>query len=69
LELVLLMSLWASGYHALSLADDRYMVGNTSKEPLRKAVRKSMVGRLPGWRVEAGEPKGSALGGAAEVAG
>jgi len=38
------------------------------EEPLREAVGKSMVGRLPGWIVECGEPKGSALGGALEVA-
>ncbi|HEY0426692.1 MAG TPA: ROK family protein [Pyrinomonadaceae bacterium] len=35
---------------------------------LNEAVAKSMVGRLPGWTVECGEPKGSALGGALEVA-
>jgi predicted NBD/HSP70 family sugar kinase len=38
------------------------------EEPLCEAVGKSMVGRLPGWIVECGEPKGSALGGALEVA-
>ena len=38
------------------------------EKPLREAVGKSMVGRVPGWIVECGEPKGSALGGALEVA-
>lgn len=38
------------------------------EKSLNEAVGKSMVGRLPGWTVECGEPKGSALGGALEVA-
>lgn len=36
--------------------------------PLREAIGKSMIGRIPGWILECGEPKGSALGGALEVA-
>lgn len=38
------------------------------KGPLREAVGKSMVGKLPGWTVECGEAKGAAIGGALEVA-
>lgn len=38
------------------------------REPLIEAVKRSMVGRLVDWRVECGEPKGAALGGALEVA-
>ncbi len=38
------------------------------KKPLHDAISKSIVGRLPGWSVEAGEPKGAAVGGASEVA-
>ncbi len=38
------------------------------KQPLREAVGKSMVGKLPGWTVECGEAKGAAIGGALEVA-
>lgn len=36
--------------------------------PLKEAIEKSIVGKLPGWRIECGEPKGSTLGGAIEVA-
>lgn len=36
--------------------------------PLIEAIRRSIVGKLVGWSVEAGEPAGSALGGALEVA-
>jgi predicted NBD/HSP70 family sugar kinase len=38
------------------------------KEPLFEAVGKSMAGKLVDWTIECGEPKGSALGGALEVA-
>lgn len=38
------------------------------EKPLLDAINKSIVGRIPGWKVECGEPKGSALGGALEVA-
>ncbi len=38
------------------------------REPLNKAVERSIVGKLDGWSVEAGEPVGSAIGGALEVA-
>ena len=37
-------------------------------EPLNAAVRRSIVGKVEGWSVEAGSPTGSALGGALEVA-
>lgn len=36
--------------------------------PLRSAVEQSMAGRLAGWSVEPGEPRGAGLGGALEVA-
>lgn len=36
--------------------------------PLRDAIKRSIVGKIPDWTVECGEPKGSALGGALEVA-
>ncbi|HYO63577.1 MAG TPA: ROK family protein [Pyrinomonadaceae bacterium] len=35
---------------------------------LREAVAQGMAGRLAGWSVEPGEPRGAALGGALEVA-
>lgn len=38
------------------------------KEPVYEAIRRSIIGRIDGWSVEAGEPAGSALGGALEVA-
>jgi predicted NBD/HSP70 family sugar kinase len=38
------------------------------KEPLYAAVGKSMAGKLTDWTIECGEPKGSAIGGALEVA-
>ncbi len=38
------------------------------KEPLFEAVGKSMAGKLANWVIECGEPKGSALGGALEIA-
>ncbi len=38
------------------------------KQPLFEAVGKSMAGKLSDWTIECGEPKGSALGGALEVA-
>lgn len=38
------------------------------EEPLIAAVNRSIVGQLTGWSVEAGEPAGSAIGGALEVA-
>ncbi|MGC2237592.1 MAG: ROK family transcriptional regulator [Pyrinomonadaceae bacterium] len=38
------------------------------EKSLNEAVGKSMVGHLPDWLVECGEPKGSAIGGALEVA-
>lgn len=41
---------------------------NFIKEPLLEAIGKSMVGKLTSWTVEAGEPKGAAIGGALEVA-
>lgn len=38
------------------------------REPLHEAIRRSIVGKLEGWSVEAGEPAGAAIGGALEVA-
>lgn len=38
------------------------------EKPLRDAVKKSIVGKTSDWTIECGEPKGSALGGALEVA-
>jgi predicted NBD/HSP70 family sugar kinase len=38
------------------------------REPLNQAVRRSIVGKIEGWSVEAGEPAGAAIGGALEVA-
>ncbi|MDQ3816483.1 MAG: ROK family transcriptional regulator [Acidobacteriota bacterium] len=38
------------------------------REPLHESVSQSMAGKLPGWRVEPGEPTGAGLGGALEVA-
>lgn len=36
--------------------------------PLHEAIRRSMIGKIEGWSVEPGEPVGSAIGGALEVA-
>lgn len=33
-----------------------------------EAIRRSIVGKIDGWRIEAGEPQGAAIGGALEVA-
>jgi predicted NBD/HSP70 family sugar kinase len=38
------------------------------KQPMDDAIKRSIVGRIEGWSVEAGSPVGSALGGALEVA-
>ena len=38
------------------------------KDPLRESIKKSIVGKTANWTVICGEPKGSALGGALEVA-
>ena len=38
------------------------------EEPMNTAIRRSMIGKIDGWSVEAGEPVGSAIGGALEVA-
>ncbi|MEO6655138.1 MAG: ROK family transcriptional regulator [Pyrinomonadaceae bacterium] len=38
------------------------------EEPMSAAIRRSIVGKIHGWSVEAGEPVGSAIGGALEVA-
>ena len=38
------------------------------EKPLKKAIERSIVGKLDGWSIEAGEPAGAALGGALEVA-
>lgn len=38
------------------------------EEPMNAAIKRSIVGTIKGWSVEAGEPAGSAIGGALEVA-
>jgi len=38
------------------------------KDPMNEAIRRSIIGKTKGWSVEAGEPIGSAIGGALEVA-
>jgi predicted NBD/HSP70 family sugar kinase len=38
------------------------------EQPLKQAIERSIVSKLAGWSVEAGEPAGSAIGGALEVA-
>lgn len=38
------------------------------QQPLHDAVAQSMAGKLSGWSVEPGEPRGAGLGGALEVA-
>src|SRR5215203_4829244 len=37
-------------------------------EPLHEAIRRSIIGNVVGWSIEAGSPSGSALGGALDVA-
>ena len=41
---------------------------NYIKEPLRESIKRSIVGKTADWTVICGEPKGSALGGALEIA-
>ena len=38
------------------------------EKPLNEAIERSIIGKVEGWRVEAGEPQGAAIGGALEVA-
>ncbi|CAN5457010.1 xylose repressor [soil metagenome] len=38
------------------------------EEPLNAAIQRSIIGKIEGWSVEAGEPVGSAIGGALEIA-
>ena len=38
------------------------------KEPMNAAIKRSIIGKIDGWSVEAGEPAGAAIGGALEVA-
>lgn len=38
------------------------------EKPLKDAIKRSIVGKIEGWRIEAGEPQGAAIGGALEVA-
>jgi predicted NBD/HSP70 family sugar kinase len=38
------------------------------EKPLKEAIQRSIVGKLEGWSIEAGEPQGAALGGSLEVA-
>ncbi|MBC7899800.1 MAG: ROK family transcriptional regulator [Saprospiraceae bacterium] len=41
---------------------------NFIKAPLHEAIERSIIGKIDGWSVEAGEPAGAAIGGALEVA-
>jgi hypothetical protein len=41
---------------------------NFIEEPMRAAIDRSIIGKIKGWSVEAGEPAGAAIGGALEVA-
>jgi predicted NBD/HSP70 family sugar kinase len=41
---------------------------NFIREPLNAAIERSIVGKIDGWSIEAGEPAGAAIGGALEVA-
>lgn len=36
--------------------------------PMKAAIKRSMIGKIEGWSVDAGEPAGAAIGGALEVA-
>ncbi|HMT06524.1 MAG TPA: ROK family protein [Pyrinomonadaceae bacterium] len=38
------------------------------EKPLNLAIERSFIGKISGWSVESGEPVGSAIGGALEVA-
>jgi predicted NBD/HSP70 family sugar kinase len=38
------------------------------QEPLRNAASQGIAGKIPGWSIEHGEPRGAGLGGALEVA-
>ena len=38
------------------------------EKPLREAIKRSIIGKIEGWSIEAGEPEGAAIGGALEVA-
>ncbi len=38
------------------------------ERPLHEAIERSIIGKIEGWRIEAGEPQGAAIGGALEVA-
>jgi predicted NBD/HSP70 family sugar kinase len=38
------------------------------ERPLHEAIERSIIGKTEGWRIEAGEPQGAAIGGALEVA-
>lgn len=38
------------------------------EQPMKAAIRRSIIGQIDGWSVEAGEPAGAAIGGALEVA-
>ena len=38
------------------------------EEPMKAAIGRSIIGKIAGWSVEAGEPAGAAIGGALEVA-
>ena len=38
------------------------------ESPMKEAINRSIIGKINGWTVEAGEPVGAAIGGALEVA-
>jgi len=38
------------------------------ERPLHEAIERSIIGKTEGWRIEAGEPQGAAIGGALEIA-
>jgi predicted NBD/HSP70 family sugar kinase len=38
------------------------------EKPLHEAIERSIIGKIEGWSIEAGEPQGAAIGGALEVA-
>ncbi len=41
---------------------------NSIKQPMFQAIKRSIVGKIEGWKIEQGDPAGAALGGALEVA-
>lgn len=56
------------GIHRVIISGRLVYGWNFIKDPMNEAIRRSIIGQLKGWSVEAGEPVGSAIGGALEVA-